>query len=243
MTAIVGAEKRKFLLHKNLLADRCDFFSAAFGGQFAESEQKSIQLPDIDPAEFELFVDWLYRGTLEPIRPNGMDASVFGNTCKTEADEKIRFKIEEGLEREEWPYHRLYYMAERWCLDELKNLAMDQIRSFHYESEILLGFEFFQPAYENTREGSPMRKYITTYAMHLIFEEENSSDEIVKEFFSSLSFQTEDSARDLLRDVFIGLRQRFNSPEDPDDAAERCKYHDHADGKRCSGDLTSTHVK
>ena len=52
----VGAERKQFHLHHDLLCDRSDYFKACFEGDFKEAEQKELFLPEDDIESFGLFV-------------------------------------------------------------------------------------------------------------------------------------------------------------------------------------------
>lgn len=47
-------------MHKDLLVASSPYFKAAFEGRFRECHEKSIQISDVTPAVFQLFLDWLY---------------------------------------------------------------------------------------------------------------------------------------------------------------------------------------
>jgi hypothetical protein len=55
-----ASKKQKFLVHKEFICYYSPFFNAAFNGNFKEGESQTMDLEDIDPAVFALFVNWLY---------------------------------------------------------------------------------------------------------------------------------------------------------------------------------------
>lgn len=61
---LVGPEKKRFEIHKGLVCSRSEFFKAAFTGNFKESTDGILTLPEDDPAPFKHFVHWLYTGSL-----------------------------------------------------------------------------------------------------------------------------------------------------------------------------------
>ncbi|KAF2121999.1 hypothetical protein BDV96DRAFT_640068 [Lophiotrema nucula] len=61
---LVGEEgkEKKFLVHKDLIASRSQFFATALSGPWKEAEDKVVKLSDDDPQTFELYVQLLYKG-------------------------------------------------------------------------------------------------------------------------------------------------------------------------------------
>jgi len=60
----VGAEKKSFSIHKNLLCNAAPYFKAALDGGFAESKSQVLELPEDDVKVFERFILWLYTSEL-----------------------------------------------------------------------------------------------------------------------------------------------------------------------------------
>lgn len=52
----VGAERKKFHLHRDLLCDRLNYFTACSTVKFEEAEQKQLSLPEDDIESFDLLV-------------------------------------------------------------------------------------------------------------------------------------------------------------------------------------------
>ncbi|MCJ1244936.1 hypothetical protein MMC30_002137 [Trapelia coarctata] len=147
-----------FFLHKNLLTTISPvFFDGALNSHFWEAQNLSIELPEEDPEGFSLFFDWLYRGCIPPI------------------------KISKASEQSDNPesadsttaYHRLYYMAEKWCLDALCDQAMDCIRAYHKASDKTVTTKLLVAGYKNTHEKSPLREYLCRNTAYGIYEKED----------------------------------------------------------------------
>lgn len=60
VTVLVGPDKYKFIVHKNLICASSTFFGCAFEGNFAEGATQQIELPEEKPCLFKFFCDWLY---------------------------------------------------------------------------------------------------------------------------------------------------------------------------------------
>ncbi len=105
VTVYVGPSKKKWVLHKNLLCARSSFFETAFGGNFKESKENAIYLPEDDKAAFELLAGWLYNGGISRRHDTGAEH------C--------------------WSVIRLYILGSKLNMETLRNDAMDRIRR-HY---------------------------------------------------------------------------------------------------------------
>lgn len=126
----VGAEKKKYHLHRDLLCERSEFFKASFMGSFKEAEAGELELPEDDVVSFELLVKWLYGGSL--------------------------IKIDS---KDELPaYFDLVMLARKLCLEHLQNEAMDHILRFYRTSLPTVEVATIRRIYENTLAGDPLRR-------------------------------------------------------------------------------------
>lgn len=109
-------------------------------GGFKENEG-TMDLPDEKPAVFAMFVDWLYRSDLEVGRATTTEQFV-------------------GL-------FKLYFFAEKFCVNVLQNRLIDRIRLASGGSprmgncgpQITIAFAAF--IFKNTPTGSELRNYCT----------------------------------------------------------------------------------
>ena len=62
----VGAHLKRLHLPKQLLMKSSTFFAAAVDGGFAEHYSKTVTLPEVATADFEVWIQWLYLGELRP---------------------------------------------------------------------------------------------------------------------------------------------------------------------------------
>ena len=60
VTIFVGKDKRPFHVHRSLLRETSSFFKAALEGDFRESSEQKMDLPEEDEGSFDVFVQWLY---------------------------------------------------------------------------------------------------------------------------------------------------------------------------------------
>ncbi len=60
----IGTRVRDFHVHQDLICDQSPFFRAALNGNWKESKERKVKLPEDDPVAFELYSNWLYHNTL-----------------------------------------------------------------------------------------------------------------------------------------------------------------------------------
>ncbi|KAI5276962.1 hypothetical protein E4T47_00057 [Aureobasidium subglaciale] len=65
VTLVVGAKKKSYTLHKDLLICYSDFFRAALNESSKEAEEQRVELPEVDEEVFETFQLWLYTRRLD----------------------------------------------------------------------------------------------------------------------------------------------------------------------------------
>jgi hypothetical protein len=100
VTIFVGDKRKKFVVHKKLLCDSADYFKGVFTGDFEEARKAEMYMPEDNPGAFSLYVTWLYRSSIP--------------MANTEAH----------LEN----LYELYFLADKLCLVDLKDKAMDTIQ-------------------------------------------------------------------------------------------------------------------
>lgn len=66
MVSISIPSGKRFALHIDVLADKCDYFRAALTGNFRETGTKILHLPDVSDNTFGFFLKWMYSGNLKP---------------------------------------------------------------------------------------------------------------------------------------------------------------------------------
>jgi hypothetical protein len=60
----VGAERKRYVVHKKLLVDQSEYFHKALTGSFMEAEENSIHLKEEDPTAVALLIGWyVLQGT------------------------------------------------------------------------------------------------------------------------------------------------------------------------------------
>lgn len=129
---IVGPEQKIFHLHRDLLCQRSVYFQACFEDHSEKAEANEHMLPGDSAESFGLFVVWLYGASLMSI-PSEEDLSV---------------------------YLDLVILAEKLCLEYLRNEATDHILRFYRTSPPKVAAHTIRAFYENTSVGDPLRKLV-----------------------------------------------------------------------------------
>lgn len=130
---IVGESSKKYRLHKKLLCYHSTFFAAAFNGNFQEGITGELKLPEDDAKAFDIFVHWLYSGSLP-----------------------IYQSLREQL-GEPFCWLLVYSMGEKWFIPRLQDMVCDHVRAsmfFKCPSRT-----FLNCLYDVTSSGCKLRQY------------------------------------------------------------------------------------
>jgi hypothetical protein len=87
----VGPERKRYLIHKDLLTKQSEFFNKVLNGNFKEAEENLIYLEEESPAAFDLLVGWLYEGRIPIIGPP------FAGYKAAEVDTTVRYPLSPGV--------------------------------------------------------------------------------------------------------------------------------------------------
>ncbi|KAI4634342.1 hypothetical protein J4E83_001660 [Alternaria metachromatica] len=66
VTVIVGKEpdQQRFSVHEGIMCARSEFFQRAMNGNWTESKERIIRLPEDDPEIFNIYINFLYTGNV-----------------------------------------------------------------------------------------------------------------------------------------------------------------------------------
>ena len=186
-------------------------------GPFIEAETNQISLPELDRRSFELFIDWLYRGTIPPIPTND---KAWDNTLEVELMEAV------GLLETELVYFHLYSLADRFCLPRLKNDAVTAIISFHKATETGFHPKLIECAYSNTSDTSKLRLYLVQATASNLsgFESGQSESQLAAlRAYSQSSQEVVEFLNDLI-EIMVDRIEKFAIPHPH--TKSFCDYHD-----------------
>ncbi|KAF2869218.1 hypothetical protein BDV95DRAFT_621071 [Massariosphaeria phaeospora] len=183
ITVGTGDGQKAFFIHQGFLCKRSDFFKNALNGPWLESNERSINLPEDDPATFLLYQELLYTHVL-PVKPATLDMEA----CNEDDYEKA------CADAEYIALGQLYVLVEKLIDEQAKSSVLAALLArtkqvsatgkTHYP-----GLNCVQIIYEGTPLGSPARAtLISIYNEHGDQSFLNDRYEIPKDFFYDLSY-------------------------------------------------------
>ena len=133
----VGSPAETFYVHKNVLCDESPFFRAALGGQFKESADGVVYLPEEKPETFERFINWLYckEYYVEHV-PNGKNDQGVWNTIICD-----------------------HILADKLQVQAFQDHMFDKIiHAYKFKSLRTMSLDMVLKIYTKTGETSPLRR-------------------------------------------------------------------------------------
>ena len=143
VTLYVGPKRKQYSAHKDLLCRIVPWFSKPLlSNASEESKANEIYLPDRDPAAFDLFVLWLYRGKDGLSEPT---VSIGGHI-------------------------NLYILAEEWCLTTLQNSLIDVLADWFKVNQVagMAAIAEFVTSYGTIAHLKRLRLFITQQTINLM---------------------------------------------------------------------------
>ena len=206
MKVFVGEEKRKFVLHEELLCKHSLFFAAAAKKEWNEGQDRTVALADDNSEIFDLYVQWLYLSKILSRKPTTNEDTKKGDRELEILVDAFIFgeKIQDGPFKDAIIDSMIMYTA---------TPDRSGARWFPTKSTV-------DRAYEETPVGSPLRRLLVDFHVW------HGSGRWV-EGTKSVEFLN-DLAKDLL-DI-----QTMPSKPDPTGAnINSCSYHHHSDDQSC----------
>ncbi|QDS71069.1 hypothetical protein FKW77_008809 [Venturia effusa] len=212
----VGGAKRHWSLHRNLLAYHSEYLEAELqqspepfplkNGSGASNGLR-LDLPEDEPAGFELLVKWLYQGRLDDVSSIDDD------------QEKYEYAV---------ACQKLHILCDRFELPKLKNIAMDQYRKGLSQAGLVPDAEELSAIYKQSSETSPFRKLMVKIAARQIMDPDTEKD---AESYRKCFDDSPDFAIDLVNAIKAGCGGGMLF-DDPTESAD-CEFHDHDNGPNC----------
>jgi BTB/POZ domain len=211
----VGEARRHWSLHRNLLS----YHSGAIRAELEPSpdstpksktrdphEVARLELPDVEPCGFELYVKWLYQGKLEDV------SDISG------PQEKYSYAV---------ACYNLHVLCSRFDMPKLKNIAMDQYCKGLNQAGLVPDADELNDIYRRSPEGSPFRRLMVKIAARQIMDPGGDKD---AESYRKCFEGNPDFAIDLVNSIKAGTGGVLF--DDPTEEAD-CEYHDHDNGPNC----------
>jgi hypothetical protein len=204
----VGAAKRHWSLHRNLLCHHSELLEAELEGDGHDHQRKdTLELPEHDPSGFELLVKWLYQGKIDDV------------TDLADAMQKYEYAVS---------CHKLYLLCDRLDMPQLKNVAMDQYRKGLHQAELVPDPNEINDIYRKSPLGSPFRKLMARIAARQIMDPHSQRN---IETYRGCFDGNPDFAVDLVKAIRYGTGGLLFA--DPTELGNPCNYHDHEAGPNC----------
>ena len=127
----VGPDKVQYPLPKGrLLQEDVPIFKAAFAGSFSEAAACIMDLPNEEVEVFDLFVEWLFGGTVPAIPlDKERHGRVGGHT-------DFRKAKDAGVAEYTKLWHKLARIPHRLCCCELEILVFEVLKTFHTKAKM-----------------------------------------------------------------------------------------------------------
>ena len=203
----VGEKRRRWTLHRNLLTYHAQAFDEGLplNGEPKKARDGHIELPGEDATAFELLVKWLYQGKIEDVSMMPVD--------------------------QKWAYafqcQQLYLFCDKFGLQRLKNVAIDQFRKGCHEAGLVPGPDEMRPIYEKTAPSSPWRKLVSRIAARQIMDPGGGKDAST---YKACFEASPDFAIDVINAIKDGAGAAlFDNPTE----GNPCRYHEHENGETC----------
>ncbi|KAK5132464.1 hypothetical protein LTR08_009075 [Meristemomyces frigidus] len=199
IVVLVGEAENRFVVHQNVLCTSSNFFRKAIEGSWKEGEEKQVRLKEAEVSSFEIYIAWLYTGTLE--------------IC---GEDKV-----EGCTRNSKYYKCVGEAAQMGDFLEDRNFSnalVDELLSVMRPGGRVPQPPLIQTAYDMLPHKCGLCRllvdFYSCYAKGAWFE--HHADQIPTEFMTDIAMAA-------IRERQMALRDRFPMNR------ERCFYHEHKD--------------
>jgi hypothetical protein len=108
-----------FEVSKADLSRKIPYFNRLFKSNFKESLENKVEFPEDDPRAFDLLLEWVRKDRVRLIN-QGPCGCVHGKECRSNRHERYSPLV-------------FYTLADYFCLSQLQDEIMDEIRRFHRE--------------------------------------------------------------------------------------------------------------
>ena len=165
ITIDVGAEHAKYSVYAELISYYSGYFKGTLNGPWKEAEDRVIELPDIEPRVFDVFIDWLYTQKL-PKRSREWVTP----TAEIEAGSHNHSRVVERLMME------VYVFADRFLVPQLKAALFRFFANFCNNDGIPPYYEAIIYAFDNLPSTSPMLNLLVKLHCAYWTESSDTSD-------------------------------------------------------------------
>ena len=222
VTILVGAQSEEFVIHKNLLDDKSDFFAHIFQGNGAEASTGRLSLPNDDPRIFSIFLDYLYRGQI-------LDTGKPSTAAARLAHARTMVST--------------YILAEKLCINDLMNMTIDRLRdtSLQHLTDPKTAMGLVSLIYGNTHSKSELRKLYASHTAWILAKVAVFGSMV--EVVATVARDIPDFGADILMAHFslksLSSESQTTSPVAAPGQMPKCSFHVHEASKSCSSEESS----
>ena len=203
---IVGPSSRNYRLHKKLLCHHSTFFDAAFNGDFQEGVSGQLKLPEEEAGAFDIFVHWLYKGSLPRVQ---YSTTPFSQPSK---------------------YLLVYAMGEKWFIPLRQDNVFDQLRCCWWIFYTCQSRSFVKTLYEATSPGCKLRQYfVKPFIFNALQTNNLATAEETLEGNGELAI---DVAEEMFRKLSLTPGSDLHFPDT--ERLPLCEFHVHRPGIDCT---------
>jgi len=213
----VGKDQETLVLHECLLRESSVFFDNALKGDWKEAHEKTVKLPEIQPADFAAYARFLFTGLLFIKSQSDVDS---------QADVKLDHKVwRMNLTR----CFSLLPLADFLQAPSMEDAIVDAIIEVIVEVRTksktywMFGASFINHIYTYSCPGSPIRQLFVDLCLYQ-WDLERINGEMCRSDYD-IGF-----LRDYIKAAApcITSGKKSRSQTDPVDCLNLCKYHNHS---------------
>ena len=244
VTIGVGQPEVPFLVNRDLLCDRSEYFAKAFSGSFVESKVDTLTIVDINPGIFRIFVAWLYGGKLQyiPEKDNGDMQSEFPGSKQIKEDGDIWSTDPSAAKTWLWQtLIDLYIFGDRFNAPLFCRKVIDTLIDKGQEHRGYLPNHLeIKHAFAVTAKGSPIRLFLVDlFAYRGISLKKEETVTLPPEFMAAvLEIMSHRMPRRLCNGCYEKALERVDLDSDGEDVGpevrshppyetDSCYYHEH----------------
>jgi len=205
---LVGASKYKFYIHEKLIRSNSGFFDTALKKEWAEGQDRRVELPSFEVDIFKVWIKWLYTGRI---------------FLTTEGDlQKDHTGVYKSCHNTRWA--SCYALADYIHDSDFKDAAIDAMIEVICQTN-LYPFSLAGYIYPHSVKGSAHRMLAVD-----LFTKYWRRDDYIRSIDQPKEF-LHDVLVSIGPDLAEGVKRHYASrlPIDKD----TCKYHDHGPDKPC----------
>jgi len=159
----VGAEKKHFCVHKDLLRNKSKAFEAMFSPSFKEGQDSKAHFPKEDPAVFALLIQCLYTGQVPGVDLTEYKKALGYRRLKADSLEPKPKELITAIDNVRAALHLrvcLFILADMYHVTDVLDTTMNCIWAGYKCISSLPTIEEISFVYGETVEGSLLRKYM-----------------------------------------------------------------------------------